>query len=313
MTAHLWPNTAAGTKTDWIEFTIEDDVDGGDHVQRVKVNVSFMLSRWNCHYSKGTCPGILTTAANTDFGCCQLGVGVEGGEDFIQVRSAIGQLTEEDCDNWRIIQGKHGHGLDMVPPDGPDDDVSFRTSMVDGACIFANRTDGPAGKPGCAFHHLAIRTGVHPSETKPTTCWQIPFDIIETWNDIDKLYDVTVTARNGAGWGSAYYGTDPELAQHPAYWCTETPDAYTADELVYIHSEVELRKAMGNAAYERMVELLQVEELLNQRYPMPGEVTNEGRPMLPLLVRERVSMWVRDGNVDNLRRSTYLKRGSNEL
>ena len=47
---------------------------------------------------------------------------------------------------------------------------SWRTRLVDDACIFLNRPGFPAGA-GCALHLHAMREGRHHSEVKPDVCW----------------------------------------------------------------------------------------------------------------------------------------------
>jgi hypothetical protein len=49
--------------------------------------------------------------------------------------------------------------------------------------------------------------------------------------------------------------------------------------------EYELRKEMGDAAYERLAELL--DGIERPRHPMPGQLVNGRRPMIPLLVEQR--------------------------
>ena len=47
------------------------------------------------------------------------------------------------------------------------------TRVVDGACIFLNRT-GFAGGAGCALHLAAFDAGESPIDFKPSVCWQLP-------------------------------------------------------------------------------------------------------------------------------------------
>jgi hypothetical protein len=50
--------------------------------------------------------------------------------------------------------------------------------------------------------------------------------------------------------------------------------------------EHELRKGMGDAAYEAMAELLGT--IREPRFPMPGRLVNRGLPMIPQLGERRV-------------------------
>jgi hypothetical protein len=69
------------------------------------------------------------------------------------------------------------------------------------------------------------------------------------------------------------------------FWCIDAPDAYRGDRAVYRSHEIELRKELGDAVYERLVELLDAIE--KPRYPMPGQLVNGRRPLIPLLVQQR--------------------------
>jgi hypothetical protein len=69
------------------------------------------------------------------------------------------------------------------------------------------------------------------------------------------------------------------------FWCIDTPDAYQGDRPVYRSFEVELRKELGDAVYERLAELL--DDIERPRYPMPGQTVHGARPLIPLLVQQR--------------------------
>jgi hypothetical protein len=94
-----------------------------------------------------------------------------------------------------------------------------------------------------------------------------------------------VTAFTADAWGGTDDAEEPDGRGHMGYWCVDTPDAYRGTRPVYRSMERELRRGMGDAGYERMVELL--EEIGERRYPMPGELKNGRRPMIPLLVEQR--------------------------
>ena len=49
--------------------------------------------------------------------------------------------------------------------------------------------------------------------------------------------------------------------------------------------EHELRKGMGDAAYERMAELL--DGIERPRFPMPGQLVNRRLPMITQIVEQR--------------------------
>jgi len=275
----------------------DEDDPTGTEVTLYRINVSFYLSRWTCQY--GSCPGILVTGVNTDHGCCQYGVRVKPGKELKRMKEVLRTMTADDMDN--IDQLPESLYRMTTEERAGNTDFSHHTTMKDGVCVFANRTGGPAGKPGCAFHHLANRLGVHPSETKPDICWRVPYQLDTSYDTTHSYQVVTVTANMGTNWG----GFDTEYTEFVGYWCTETSDAYNGSQPVYVAAEIELRKMLGDRVYERMAEELSTME---RRYPMPGEVANGGRPMLPLLVKERVDVWTAKGDTDALRRSeAYLR------
>ena len=105
-----------------------------------------------------------------------------------------------------------------------DDPDRLRTRVVDGACIFANRT-GFAGGIGCALHALALRTRRNPLETKPEVCWQLPVRRSQEWvdrPDETRLLVTTITEFDRRSWGEG---------GHDLHWyCTSSPDAHVGGE-----------------------------------------------------------------------------------
>jgi hypothetical protein len=244
---------AANGPIEWLTFPAPDD-DG----RQFRVNVSFLLSNYRCIFGCG-CPGILDGAENSDLGCCAHGVEFTDDDDFQDVADAVAQLTEADADNLPLIRSEWYYATNRGVP--------FKTAIVGNACIFANREGGPTGKPGCAFHHLALRTGVHPSETKPEICWSVPLNFSDEEPVEPAGRETTiVSAFTAEAWDG-----------HIGWWCIDTADAYSGTAPVYRTFEYELRRGMGDAGYERMVELLL--EIHTPRFPMPAQVVKP----LPLL------------------------------
>jgi hypothetical protein len=236
---------AADGPIEWLTFPAPDDDE-----RQFRVNVSFLLSNYRCIFGCG-CPGILEGAPPSDLGCCAHGVEFTDDDDFHHVARAVAQLTEEDADNLALIRREWFISKRGRP---------FRTDLVGEACIFANRVGGPTGKPGCAFHHLALRTGLHPSDTKPEICWSVPLNFSDEEPVEPGGRETTiVSAFTAQAWDG-----------HIGWWCIDTPEAYTATEPVYRTFEHELRKGMGDAGYERMVELLVA--IPAPRFPMPAQV-----------------------------------------
>ncbi len=306
----VYPNTSPPGRTDWIEYVMEPKEKGRPR-RFYRINLSWMLSNWQCTF--GSCPGTLVTGAHKDISCCQIGVhfGLWGTadeklEEHARVKKSVRELTPEDWDYGYGVNKpdsfwtEYEHHVVKRKGKRKQDGVRNRTEMVpeatkvvNGGCIFANRSDGPAGKPGCAFHVLALRTGRHHSETKPDICWMIPFFYKEGHKEgYDEDTDLEVYEMTGtpaAAWG-AHNTRDLDS---PGHWCTEVPDHYVGENPVYISAEVELRKMMGDLEYERMAE--EIEKASPRRYPMPGEMLANGRKLLPLLVEKRVEQWTEAG------------------
>jgi hypothetical protein len=238
---------AAAGPVEWMTFPAPDD-DG----RQFRVNVSFLLSNYRCIFGCG-CPGVhLDGPPQADLGCCAHGVEFTDDEDFEHVAAMVDELTSADADHIGLIRGGDWYAAKKSG-------VPFKTYLVGDACVFANREGGPTGKPGCAFHHLALRTGRHPSDTKPEICWSVPLN----FSDEDPVEpggrETTIVSA---------FSTDAWDGQI-GWWCVDAPDAYTAAEPVFRTFEHELRKGMGDAGYERMVELLI--DIPAPRFPMPGQ------------------------------------------
>jgi hypothetical protein len=251
---------------DWITFPAPDDPD-----RQYRVNVSFLLSNYECIFGRG-CPGVFARNPQPDVGCCGRGVTFMDDDDLEHVSRMVDELTALDCDNLEHVRkrGWHIRGRSGKP---------YKTRKLSGACIFANRSGGPTGKPGCAFHHLAQRTGRHPSETKPFICWTVPLNFSsEDPEEPGGRATTIVSAFSADAWGGTDDPDDPDGVGHVHYWCIDTPDAYRGARPVYRSLEHELRRGMGDAAYERMVELL--EPIERPRFPMPGQLGSHRLPLL---------------------------------
>ena len=64
---------------EWLTFPAPDDPD-----RQYRVNVSFMLSNYECIFGQG-CPGSLNKHPSPDFGCCERGVTFIDEDDFAHV------------------------------------------------------------------------------------------------------------------------------------------------------------------------------------------------------------------------------------
>jgi hypothetical protein len=255
---------------EWLTFK-------GPSGQVYQVNLSFFLSNYHCIFGAG-CPGLMNRYSQAeDMGCCERGVTFTSDEDFEHVEAMVEQLTADDADNLNHIrsngwyQSLHGN--------------PYKTKKLHDNCIFSNRGTGPTGKIGCAFHHLALRTGQDITDTKPEICWTVPLSVGREirYEDLTPVEVMIISAHTADAWGGWEDGDyEDEPRGHMGYWCTDTPDAYTGDVPAYKSFEQELRKLIGDEDYERMVELIKDRKPL----PMPAQLLNEGRPLIPLLVEK---------------------------
>lgn len=210
-------------------------------------DLTFMLSNYRCIWGRG-CPD--TRLQHTARGCCVEGVEIyQGGgdrpgrEDLKKIRQRVKQLTDEDWQNRRVALRRGGRdpwGKARFSRD------SVHTRLYRGACIFHNRVDHPAGA-GCAFHVAALRRDENPIDWKPRICWQVPL-----FFDVDhEAKTTTVRACRTVDWGA-----EGVLD----WWCTEHPDAFSADQPVYVTMEAELRRVCGAAVYDELAAYCQARQ-----------------------------------------------------
>ena len=99
---------------------------------------------------------------------------------------------------------------------------------------------------GCSLHALALRTGLHPLETKPEVCWQLPVRRAQDWVDRPdgtRILVSTVTEFDRRGWGEG---------GHDLHWyCTSSPDAHIAQRGAVRHLRPRADRAAGPAGLRR--------------------------------------------------------------
>jgi hypothetical protein len=98
------------------------------------------------------------------------------------------------------------------------------------------------------LHLHALNTGLHPLETKPDVCWQLPIRRTYDWvkrPDDTKVLVTTITEYDRRGWGPG--GHDFQ------WWCTGNTEAHVAADPVYVSYGPELAELMGQAAYDALV------------------------------------------------------------
>jgi hypothetical protein len=184
----------------------------------------FLRSRWTCIWGRG-CLGILDVPADhLNEGCCSIGAEMSDEDEAMLISAMAAMLSSDEMQH---------HGAELF------DETRTNTAIVDGACVFLNRT-GFAGGAGCALHIGAINRDESPTEWKPSVCWQLPIRV--DWDpDGDDREIATVRRWTRADWGDD--GVD-------MYWCcTEGERAYVGDRPVIESLSDELEAITGVAVH----------------------------------------------------------------
>jgi hypothetical protein len=212
----------------YVEF-----LDPADEERLFRCDLTWLTSRWTCIFGSG-CHGIVKGGG--DDGCCTLGAHFSDKDDEKRTLRFAAKLGPDDWQN---------HGTKRVVE--KDEEGARKTRVVNGACVFLNRP-GFVGGHGCALHGYALRNGLHPLETKPDVCWQLPirrtFDNVER-PDGTKVLVVTIGEYDRRGWGPG--GHDLE------WYCSGSTEAHVGREPVYVSNGPELVELMGRPAYDELV------------------------------------------------------------
>lgn len=277
--------TVRNAPVEWYQFTAPDNPE-----LAWRVHVTFLLSNWTCIYGRG-CAGIFGSGSATyqpDIACCYIGAHINSREEMARLDAIVAQLTEDDLGPKGLAYiRRHGWRKvfdDSVKEDDPDY-VNVKTKVRDGGCVMAKRTGDGDEKTGCAFVHYGNRTN-QPDHISvmPDTCWRVP--LMLSWErepftgrEVRVIHPV-----DGDVWGDEDIPEDRHAWMH--WWCTDTPDAYVGNTLVYRTMELELRRMMGDQSFELMA------KYLDGRKPesvpkMAGTLVNDGRPLLPVVIGDR--------------------------
>jgi hypothetical protein len=238
---------------EWLEFT-----DPANPEHRIRADLTWLCSRWTCIYGRG-CQGVIE--GRPDDGCCSHGAFFSDDEDRKRVKRFAKQLTPQTWQHYQVGTRKGITQRDSVG----EEENRLRTRTVDGACVFLNRP-GFAGGEGCALHALALRTGLHPLDTKPEVCWQLPIRREQDWltrGDDSKILVSTVSEFDRRGWGEG--GHDLH------WWCTSAPEAHVGSEPLYLSYAPELAALIGQPAYAELARLC--EQRLAQGLVAPHPAT----------------------------------------
>jgi hypothetical protein len=201
-------------------------IDDGTTVWRFET--SFLTSNWTCLWGRG-CQGILPERAEQlNQGCCS--VGAELDEDEAPTIAALAIFTPAELFEHHAEASEGGIF---------SDESRTNTRLVDGACIFLNRS-GFEGGDGCALHLAALDAGESPLDWKPSVCWQLPIKV-----DWEPREDGTESA-TVRGWTRRDWGPEGKAM---AWCCTEEPDAYVGDRPVVESLGDELEGIVGHDVY----------------------------------------------------------------
>lgn len=213
-------------------------------------DVTFLTSAWTCIFAAG-CPGIYAKPApELQLGCCSHGAYITDELDLAHVRRMMAELDEE---TWQ-------HQCDPAKALWQDSDGWWRTRVVDGACVFANRASHPAGA-GCAFHLLAEQTGRRPMDTKPEICWQAPLRREDHETVTGHIYTM-VREWELRDWG----GPDTDVS----WWCTSEGQAHIGHQPVYRALRDELTVICGPEMYVELCAVLDGRVTSAQVLPHPA-------------------------------------------
>ncbi len=238
----------------WVEF-----VDPSDSDQIFRCDLTWLTSRWTCIFGQG-CKGIY--ADRPDDGCCTLGAHFSDKADVKRVKGYVQQLSDDD---WQYrAEGRKNGWTER------DDEGARKTRVFDGACIFLNRP-GFSGGYGCALHGYALRVGLHPVQTKPDVCWQLP--IRRTYRNVERAdgttyLEISIAEYDRRGWGPGGHDLD--------WYCSGNTEAHVAREPVYVSNSYELTELMGDKAYAELVRLC--EEHLAAKHRLVRHPADPVRP-----------------------------------
>jgi hypothetical protein len=193
---------------------------------------AFLTSNWACIWGRG-CLGILPRpAAELGQGCCSIGAELDGEDEARRIAAVAAAL---DPERFEHHENASAGGIFA-------DAGRTATRVVDGACIFLNRT-GFDGGAGCALHLAALESDESPIDFKPSVCWQLPIKV--DWEPGDDGTEVA-TVR---GWTRRDWGAEGETM---AWCCTEGTRAYVGDRPVLESMAEELEAIVGPDVYAEL-------------------------------------------------------------
>ena len=202
-------------------------------------DATYLKSNWMCIYGNG-CKGI-HEADTTELsqGCCSFGAHFIDEDDRKTVVKSSRRLKKK---HWQFMDIAEKKNWWVKQKDG-----SFKTRVVDGACIFLNRPDFEGGA-GCALHVAAMEAGERPMDWKPDVCWQVPVRLEEFEEEGGHVISF-VREWKRRDWGEA--GEDFH------WWCTDSPDAFVGSDPTYKYLRNEIIELSSEAVYDLLVQRLE--------------------------------------------------------
>ena len=242
---------------EWIEFQIPADA-----AHWIRADLTWLCSRWTCIFGRG-CQGVIEKDGPTTAAAAH-GAFFSDDDDEQRVKEFAAELTPETWQYARRGTEEEREAGDLREDSVGDDEDRRRTRSVDGACIFLNRP-GFAGGEGCSLHALALREGLHPLDTKPEVCWQLPVRRSQEWvdrPDETRILLSTVTEFDRRGWGEG---------GHDLHWyCTSSPDAHVGGEPLYVSYAAGTHRVDRGRPIEELAQLC-------RRLARPGRRTSGHR------------------------------------
>lgn len=209
---------------EWVEFPIENRPGW-----KWRIDVTFLASDWQCIYGNG-CQGI---DGVPEHGCCSIGAVLSDASDQHRVLAHARLMTEDDP--WEKRPKVVSHQSLFKPRWKDEGETVFNTRVKSKSCIFLNHD-------GCALHQAALRRNESPLAWKPEVCWMKPLSVID--DEVDQV--ITLHLDDG-DWG----GDEPNV-----WYCNNKPEAFSANNYVYITLEAELRSILGDNTYQAVFDYM---------------------------------------------------------
>ncbi|AIT60218.1 hypothetical protein [Corynebacterium doosanense] len=258
---------------EWFEFTDPTDP---EHV--FSIDLTWVESFYTCRFGQPECHGI--DAALPDVGCCTHGAYLADETDRDQLYDAVAEMpakywqhrprrTDAFLADAEAVEVEPWLDWDELDDEDGNPEPALKTSVVEGACIFANRSGWETG-PGCALHQWAIAEGREVTVVKPEVCWQVPMRRHEAYEDRTdgvEILRTTIGEYDRRAWGGG--GEDFD------WWCSTDSACHVAQEPMWRAQKTELIAMMGEPSYEVLAAHCRSrEDVPRLRHPASSQISN---------------------------------------